>query len=119
MTMPGMTAEELAAVRADFAAQVLPDRGTVRREVHPGTYETVLDDLPCRLSPVTNRQAEEWGELAARFGADALLRAPHDAQLLPGDHVRINGARCVLVWVHPAPRVHQTALARIEQSKTP
>lgn len=117
MSMIGLTPAELDAARVDFDAQVLPDRCDLRRPAG-GTFADVPggQGLPCRLGPVAGRDVLALGDTASRLEADAVLRVAHDAPIRLGDHARVGGARCVIVWIHPVTRIHQTALVRIEGS---
>lgn len=111
------TPAELAEIRAGFAA-LLPDTCSLRRESASGVWGDVPQGqgLPCRLSPLRGRNVEAYGEISARLEADAVLRLPHDAPVQVDDHAHIDGVRCAVVFIVPSPRVHLTALVRLEQS---
>ena len=114
-----LTPAELAELRADFAAEELPDRGEWRRRPTgspAGAPWDVLEDaLPCRLTVSTGRQTDAGlSEVAARVGASGILRCAVGTDLQRHDALMVDGRRCEVLLVLPAPRALATALVGIE-----
>lgn len=118
MTMLGLTPDELAAVRADFNALVLPEVCTIRRRGPDGTWGDVAVDVACRLTP--GAEGDDWSDVASQVRATATLRLPAGTDITRLDRVRVTGEGGTVlvdvVYVPATTRVHRSVLVRPVES---
>lgn len=118
MSTTTITADELASMRADLAA-LLPDVAVQTRRnpalATTAAWPVVNAALPCRLTVATRASdPERQSDLAARVGANAVVRVPASADVRRLDALVIDGRRASVVYVVPAPRAHRTLLVDLE-----
>lgn len=118
MTLPATSAAELAELRADFDAALLPDLAEHRR-ADPGQPATApwtvrAPALPCRLVLSGAEPDDGASDAMARVGANARVLVPADTDVRRGDALVIDGRRCAVVLVVPAPRAHREVMVAVD-----
>jgi hypothetical protein len=116
MSLFDLTAAELAEVRTEFDAAVLPDRADVRRQA-AGAWTTHLEALECRIGVAGMADPVTRSEVGGGTATTLAVRVPAGADVKRGDTLHVPsypGRRLEVVEVAPVTRIHRTLLCRVE-----